>query len=127
MEDQPMDAEDDYSSEQPDTDMIINETDGLPNVHPNLDNLEREVTKQKDCDVDGDTGARTIDELIHDDDLPTSLIVTNVDSSVFQNDEAKVGQPVELESGFHYLLTLLMKEPERGIHIIQKKLAKIYF
>jgi pyridoxal/pyridoxine/pyridoxamine kinase len=67
-------------------DIIINEVDGLPNVHPNYIELEL----QCDASRQNSDGARTIDELIHDEDLPTSLIVTNLDSSIFKNEEKKV-------------------------------------
>ena len=67
-------------------DIIINEVDGLPNVHPNYIELEL----QHDAPRQNSDGARTMDELIHDEDLPTSLIVTNLDGSVFKNEEKKV-------------------------------------
>ncbi|PSN53320.1 Protein sarah [Blattella germanica] len=67
------------------TDIIINEVDGLPNVHPNYIELEF----QRDTPRQNSEGARTMDELIHDEDLPTSLIVTNLDSSIFKNEEKK--------------------------------------
>jgi hypothetical protein len=62
-------------------DIIINEVDGLPNVHPNYIELElhRDASRQKS------ESARNMDELIHDEDLPTSLIDTNIDSSIFKN------------------------------------------
>jgi len=66
-------------------DIIINEVDGLPNVHPNYIELEL----QHDAPRQNSDGARTMDELIHDD-LPTSLIVTNLDGSVFKNEGKKV-------------------------------------
>lgn len=64
--------------------MIINEVDGLPNMHPNYEELElsREASQRHE--------ARTIEELINDEDLPTSLIVTNLDISLFKSDELKV-------------------------------------
>ncbi|RZF40027.1 hypothetical protein LSTR_LSTR002430 [Laodelphax striatellus] len=64
--------------------MIINEVDGLPNMHPNYSDLN--LTRQA---PQNDTGTRTIDELIHDEDLPTSIIVTNLDGTLFKNDELK--------------------------------------
>jgi len=67
-------------------DIIINEADGLPNVHPNYIELEL----QRDASRQNTDGPRTMDELIHDEDLPTSLIVTNLDCSVFKNEEKKV-------------------------------------
>jgi len=66
-------------------DIIINEVDGLPNVHPNYIELEL----QHDAPRQNSDGAHTLDELIHDD-LPTSLIVTNLDGSVFKNEGKKV-------------------------------------
>jgi hypothetical protein len=65
--------------------IIINEVDGLPNVHPNYIELElRHDAPRQNCE-----GAHTMDELIHDD-LSTSLIVTNLDGSVFKNEGKKV-------------------------------------
>lgn len=52
-------------------DIIINDQDGLPNVHPNLLN-ESEISPEHATD----------DEF---EDLPTSLIVTNIHDSVFVN------------------------------------------
>lgn len=69
-----------------DGNIIINAVDGLPNVHPNYNELELQTSETKNST----DGSRTLDELIHDEDLPTSLIVTNIDSSVFHNEEAKV-------------------------------------
>lgn len=59
-------------------DIIINAADGLPNMHPNLEQLSDGELRGPD-DVD-----------IHDDDLPTSLIVTNLNSVVFKSDDEKV-------------------------------------
>lgn len=75
--------------EEPDDseNIIINEVDGLPNLHPNYEQLELEFERERDID---DTNIRSIDELIHDEDLPTSVIVTNVDPLVFKNDDLKV-------------------------------------
>jgi hypothetical protein len=71
-------------------DIIINEVDGLPNVHPNYIELEL----HRDASRQNSEGACTMDELIHDEDLPTSLIVTNLDSSIFKNEEKKVVCPI---------------------------------
>lgn len=60
-------------------DIIINAADGLPNMHPNLEQLQLS---------DGPRGPDDVD--IHDDDLPTSLIVTNLNSVVFKSDDEKV-------------------------------------
>lgn len=63
--------------------MIINEIDGLPNLHPNYNDFEFNQQTSRH-------GSRTIDDLIHDEDLPTSVIVTNLDSSIFKSDDLKV-------------------------------------
>lgn len=67
--------------------IIINEVDGLPNLHPNYEQLELELDNERHV---GDTNIRSIDELVHDEDLPTSVIVTNVDPRVFKSDDFKV-------------------------------------
>lgn len=62
--------------------MIINEIDGLPNLHPNYNDFDfnERTTVER----------RTMFELIHDEDLPTSVIVTNLDNSIFKSDDLKV-------------------------------------
>lgn len=63
--------------------MIINEMDGLPNMHPNYTDLQlNEHTSQHED--------RSFEDLISDEDLPTSIIVTNLDNALFKNDELKV-------------------------------------
>lgn len=52
-------------------DIIINDQDGLPNVHPNLLTENEEDSPQE----------HTSDDEF--DDLPSSLIVTNIHDSVF--------------------------------------------
>ncbi|XP_016839547.1 protein sarah [Nasonia vitripennis] len=69
--------------------IIINEVDGLPNVHPNFEQLELNCEKNDDRSNE-DVSSRTLEDLIHDEDLPTSVIVTNVDPRVFKSDEFKV-------------------------------------
>lgn len=60
----------DNNGELYEEDIIINDQDGLPNVHPNLLN---------DAEINSpDNGSD--DEF---EDLPTSLIVTNIDDRVF--------------------------------------------
>ena len=88
MEDQEgrMAVDSDEPMSNDENDIIINEVDGLPNVHPNYIELEF----QRDTPRQNSDGARTMDELIHDEDLPTSLIVTNLDSSIFKNEDKKV-------------------------------------
>lgn len=66
--------------------IIINEVDGLPNMHPNFSQLDYEFEEEESCT---DMNARTLDELVHDEDLPMAVIVTNVDPRVFKSDELK--------------------------------------
>ncbi|XP_025987889.2 LOW QUALITY PROTEIN: protein sarah [Solenopsis invicta] len=65
--------------------IIINEVDGLPNLHPNYAQLEFKFEGETE-----DANIRSIDELVHDEDLPTSVIVTNVDPRVFKCDDLKL-------------------------------------
>ena len=67
--------------------IIINEVDGLPNLHPNFQQLKLNCTKDISRD---DPSSTNLEELIHDEDLPMSVIVTNVDPRVFKSDELKV-------------------------------------
>lgn len=67
--------------------IIINERDGLPNLHPTYKQLK--LNCSKDDDNREDAASRTLDELMHDEDLPMSVIVTNVDPRVFKSDELK--------------------------------------
>ncbi|XP_046751929.1 protein sarah [Diprion similis] len=69
-------------------DIIINEVDGLPNLHPNYQQLVLELESDKGR---GDASLRTIDELVKDEDLPTSVIVTNVDPRVFKDPQIMSG------------------------------------
>lgn len=63
--------------------MIINEVDGLPDLHPNYNELNlNDVNSQKDL-------SQTIDDIVNDEDLPTSLIVTNLDNLLFTDDDMK--------------------------------------
>lgn len=62
---------------------FVNEVDGLPNAHPAL----------PESDVDTENVDNDSDTL---DDLPTSLIVTNIHSDVFNSFELKS----EIESVF---------------------------
>ncbi|XP_011306018.1 protein sarah [Fopius arisanus] len=66
--------------------IIINEVDGLPNLHPNFQQLNLDLSDDKST---SDKSVRTLDELVHDEDLPMSVIVTNVDPRVFKCDELK--------------------------------------
>ncbi|XP_063622088.1 protein sarah [Cydia splendana] len=63
-------------------DVYINPEDGMPNVHPNIANLEHESDSQ--------------DEINDLDDIPKSVIVTNIHSDVFANAKLKA----ELEDLF---------------------------
>ena len=67
--------------------IIINEVDGLPNLHPNLKNSNFQFNDDQDCD---NIASKSIEDLVNDEDLPTSVIVTNVDPRVFKSDELKV-------------------------------------
>lgn len=67
--------------------IIINEVDGLPNLHPNLEELQCHFMDDDSCE---NSGAKTLEELVSDEDLPMSVIVTNVDPRVFKCDELKV-------------------------------------
>ena len=64
-------------------DIIINEVDGLPGLH--------EATYNSDFEsILDDIDSTTYEQLINDEDLPLSLIVTNVDFELFSNDTLKV-------------------------------------
>ncbi|XP_014097708.1 protein sarah [Bactrocera oleae] len=62
----------------PDQDIYINQADGLPSQHPTL----------PDGDVDSESEKEAVDPDSFDD-LPTSIIVTNIHSEVFTNPELK--------------------------------------
>lgn len=77
--------------------MIINETDGLPSLNHYKSETEYAQSREPS----------TVEELLNDEDLPTSLIVTNLSSDVFKSDTLKqkieeiftrFGEPVS----FHY-------------------------
>lgn len=55
----------------------VNEVDGLPNEHPALPNYDDDDNKNDELNPDSF------------DDLPTSLIVTNIHSTVFVSDNLK--------------------------------------
>ncbi|KAK6636641.1 hypothetical protein RUM43_010303 [Polyplax serrata] len=82
--DQPMESDEVFNNNE-ENNIIINAVDGLPDVHSNYNEFQTEKKDRKTVSE----GARTLEEIIHDEDLPTSLIVTNIDSSVFQSEEAK--------------------------------------
>jgi energy-converting hydrogenase A subunit M len=67
--------------------IIINEVDGLPNLHPNFEKLDLNCLKDHNHE---DTTSRSLDDLIHDEDLPMSVIVTNVDPRIFKSNDLKV-------------------------------------
>lgn len=56
-------------------DVYINPEDGMPNIHPNIADLDHEA----DCQ----------DEMNEFDDLPKSVIVTNIHSDVFADEKLK--------------------------------------
>lgn len=59
----------------PEDGVYINAEDGMPNIHPNIADLEHENDSQ--------------DEFNNLDDLPKSVIVTNIHSAVFVDDKLK--------------------------------------
>lgn len=63
----------------PDQDIYINASDGLPGQHPTLPDGEVDSDNAESGEVDPDSF----------DDLPTSIIVTNIHSEVFTNPELK--------------------------------------
>lgn len=63
-----------YDDALQDEEVFINEADGLPNVHPNLTQL------------DYDNDDPSADPL---DDLPKSIIVTNIQSEIFNDEQLK--------------------------------------
>lgn len=67
--------------------IIINEVDGLPNMHPNFEELEYDFEEKEDLN---NVNARSFEDLVHDEELPMSIIVTNVDPRVFKCDDIKV-------------------------------------
>ncbi|XP_033210756.1 protein sarah isoform X2 [Belonocnema kinseyi] len=78
-------TEDDEEPGETET-MIINEVDGLPSMHSNYSQLDIEFEEGESCK---DLNARTLDELVHDEDLPMSIILTNIDPLVFTCEELK--------------------------------------
>ncbi|KAK0084674.1 hypothetical protein PV325_006584 [Microctonus aethiopoides] len=66
--------------------IIINKVDGLPNLHPNYQQLDLDSDDERDRT---NTNIRTTDELVNDEDLPTSVIVTNLDPRVFKCEKLK--------------------------------------
>ncbi|CAG5027946.1 unnamed protein product [Parnassius apollo] len=69
-----MDNKEDDESFRED-EVYINPEDGMPNVHPNIVNLEQESNSQ--------------DETNEFDDLPKSVIVTNIPNDVFGDEKLK--------------------------------------
>lgn len=77
-----VDGNEDRGDSEPD-DMIINESDGLPGLH--------ETTYSSDLEsILENINSATYEQLINDEDLPTSLIVTNLNIEVFLKDHLKV-------------------------------------
>lgn len=71
------DSDFDQNNSSPSEEKIfINAADGLPNKHPTLP----EIDSDNECGIHDDTF----------DDLPTSIIVTNIHSEVYVNDEIKM-------------------------------------
>ncbi|XP_055608747.1 protein sarah [Uranotaenia lowii] len=67
----------DLDPSTPDENLFINPSDGLPNEHPALPSA-----------YDSDNESNQVDEDLLED-LPTSIIVTNIHSEVFTSDELK--------------------------------------
>lgn len=63
-----------------DREIIVNEVDGLPSL---LDQTNSNLCKAVASEQS------SLDDL-NDEDLPTSLIVTNIDPAIFKNDDLKV-------------------------------------
>ncbi|XP_044739680.1 protein sarah [Chrysoperla carnea] len=68
---------DTLNNEDIDSNIIINELDGLPNCHPNL---------EQESQIENDSSDHTPNDF---EDLPTSLIVTNIHDNVFANEKQK--------------------------------------
>jgi len=69
----------DEQKELEDREIIVNEVDGLPSLLDEKNDLYKAVTSEHS----------SLDDL-NDEDLPTSLIVTNVDPAIFKDDDLKV-------------------------------------
>jgi len=69
----------DEQKELEDREIIVNEVDGLPSLLDEKNDLYKAVTSEQS----------SLDDL-NDEDLPTSLIVTNVDPAIFKDDDLKV-------------------------------------
>ncbi|XP_055534187.1 protein sarah [Wyeomyia smithii] len=67
----------DLDASTPDENLFINPTDGLPNEHPALPSA-----------YDSDNESNPVDDDLLED-LPTSIIVTNIHSEVFASEELK--------------------------------------
>lgn len=70
----------DEQRELEDREIIINEIDGLPSL---LDEKNSDLYKAVASEQS------SLDDL-NDEDLPTSLIVTNIDPAIFKNNDLKV-------------------------------------
>lgn len=68
---------DDLLSQEDEENIFINEADGLPNQHPSIPELDSD---EENDEIDPDSF----------DDLPTSIIVTNIHSEVFANEDLKI-------------------------------------
>ncbi|XP_050531647.1 protein sarah [Daktulosphaira vitifoliae] len=61
-----------------DQEIIVNEIDGLPSLHDNQKDLQKALASEQSSLED-----------LNDEDLPTSLIITNVDPAIFKDDDLK--------------------------------------
>lgn len=69
----------DEQKELEDREIIVNEVDGLPSLLDDKNDLYKAVASEQS----------SLDDL-NDEDLPTSLIVTNIDPAIFKDDDLKV-------------------------------------
>lgn len=69
----------DEQKELEDQEIIVNEVDGLPSL----------LDDKKDVYKTMSSEPTSLDDL-NDEDLPTSLIVTNIDPAIFKDDDLKV-------------------------------------
>lgn len=69
----------DEQKELQDQEIIVNEIDGLPSLLDDKNDLYKAITSEQSSLED-----------LNDEDLPTSLIVTNIDPAIFKDDDLKV-------------------------------------
>lgn len=87
----------DERKELEDREIIVNEVDGLPSLLDDKNDLYKAVTSEQS----------SLDDL-NDEDLPTSLIVTNIDPAIFKDDDLKVVLPVSPIYSLFLFATLIL-------------------